>query len=123
MLAAQLGEARPKGRPLPLPAPHADVDVVALREDPAIAAGNDAELELRDTLVAIADDLVRHVALQRDAEDIVAAELEGLADRAVDAISPHEHGAGHKLAVDAYEDSRVIGIDVRHLGSLADVDT
>ena len=43
----------PQARPLRAPAADADVDVVALREDPAVAAGDDTELERQTAAEAI----------------------------------------------------------------------
>ena len=58
----------PHPRPLALPAADSDVDVVALREDPAVAAGHVRELEAKAALVALAgDDAVGDVCFERDA--------------------------------------------------------
>ena len=71
MLSAQGGEVRSQPWPLPLPAADADVDVVALREDPAVAAGDGAELDYRAPLVALVEG---SIPLEGDALDDLAAE-------------------------------------------------
>ena len=54
-------------------------DVVALREDPAVAARDDAELDHEPSAVALrVDDRVGTFALERDADRAVAAEAERL---------------------------------------------
>src|SRR5437763_6017894 len=53
VLSAELAQVLAQARPLALPAADADVDVVALREDPAVAAGDRAQLERGEPAVAM----------------------------------------------------------------------
>src|SRR5581483_541609 len=65
--AAEDAQMPAQRRPLALPAADPDVDVVALGEDPAVAAGDRAELELGQPVVAVTDDASGGVALERHA--------------------------------------------------------
>src|SRR5581483_1348707 len=73
VLATEAVEVAAQPRPLALPAADAEVHVVALREDPAVAAGERAELDHRDSPVALVEG---RVALERDAVDDLSAEAE-----------------------------------------------
>ena len=73
-----------------------DVRVVALGEDPAVATGDDAELEHGAAAVAVAEPLVGDVPLERDADRLVAPEPSARAQIAVDAV-----GADHGLRPEA----------------------
>src|SRR5213593_497936 len=64
MLGTQSAQVAAEPGPFALPAADAEVDVVALRKDPAVAAGDDAELEYELAAVARVE---RRVALERDA--------------------------------------------------------
>ena len=67
-------------RPLALPAADADVRVVALREDPGVAAGDVGQLEHEPARVALARERrVRDVPLVGDAVDDPVAEPDRLA--------------------------------------------
>ena len=90
---------------LPVPA-DADVDVVALREDPAVAAADDRDLEHHRARVAL---LVRVVRLERDAVDDAVGEAELLRRRAVAAV-----GADHDPRVEL---ARVGRLPLAHLGA------
>src|SRR5438105_2278629 len=58
-------QLRAKGRPGALPAADADVRVVALRKDPAVAAGNRPELDRREAVVLLPADVgVGHVPFE-----------------------------------------------------------
>ena len=77
MLGAQSAEMRPQPRAFPLPTADADVRVVALGEHPAVASGEDGELHDEPPAVALRSSLSqRDVALQRDADGLIAAEAE-----------------------------------------------
>ena len=87
-------------RALRVPAADADVGVVALREDPAVAAGDVAHLEQRDVLLdARADGVVGDVGLERRGEDAVLAELERAPADAVGAVGRDEHLGARARAV------------------------
>ncbi len=74
-------------RPFLLPRPDADVDVVALREDPPVAAGDVGQLDDCAPAVPVAAKArVRDVSLQRDAVDDPAAEPERARCRSVRAV-------------------------------------
>ena len=84
---AEPPEMGPQARSLLLPAADAEIRVIALREDPAVAARDDAQLEREPPVVRRAIHLrVGHVPLERDADDAVAAELERA--RAVTPLTP-----------------------------------
>ena len=111
-----------QSRAFALPAAHADVDVVALREHPAVTPGDRAELEDgASPIPVLADRLERHVALQRDGEHVVAAEPEPVANSSVDAVRADEHAALDTPAVDAQRDAGLPDLDVRHLHAVTDV--
>src|SRR4029078_10564231 len=88
--AVRLAHAREvlaDARPFVLPCADADVDVVALRAHPAVAAREVGELDDSTVCVAVAlDDAVRDVSLVRDAVHDAAPEPERLGRRAVGAI-------------------------------------
>ena len=87
-------------RPLRVPAADADVGVVALREEPAVAAGDVAHLEQRHVLLhARADGLVGDVGLERRSEDAALAELQRAPADAVGAVRRDEHLGARARAV------------------------
>src|SRR5581483_9189485 len=100
---AQLG---PEPRSLRLVAADADVDVVALREDPAVTAANDRDLEEHPAGEAL---LPRVVRLERDAVDDPLREAELLSRGAVAAVRA-DHDPRVELA-------RVDGHALAHLGA------
>src|SRR5581483_3333173 len=73
-------------RPLARPRADADVDVVGLREHPAVAAGDRAELEERAAAEAGAESAVGDVALIGDAAQDPVAEPERAGGGAVRAV-------------------------------------
>src|SRR5262249_58903691 len=81
--AAELGEVLAQPRPLRLPAADADVDVVALREDPAVAAGDRAQLDVGEPAVLLAKG---GVAFEGDTVRDRPAEPERLRGRPVRAV-------------------------------------
>ena len=85
-------------RPLRCPAADADVDVVALREDPAVAAGQPSRA--RPRLFRASGPparLQRDVALERDAVHVRVAEAESPHRQAVDAVGADHCGAPRRL--------------------------
>ena len=122
VLPAELYEMASQSRALALPAAHTDVDVVALREHPAVAAGDRAELEDgASPIPVLADRLERHVALERDGEHVVVAEPEPVANPPVDPVRADERAALDPPAVDAQGDAGLAGLDLRHLHAVTDV--
>jgi len=90
---AHLAKESAQPRPLALPAADAHVHVVALRKDPAVAAGDDPQLEDEATVVALLRrGAVRDVALERDAVRVVAAEAERAGGDAVRAVGSDQRG-------------------------------
>src|SRR5205085_7239128 len=84
---ADAREVLADARPLLLPRADAHVDVVALREHPAVAAGDVGELDHRAARIALAvERVVADVPLVRHAVDDRAAEPERLRRRAVRAV-------------------------------------
>src|SRR5262249_7516482 len=117
--AAELLEVGAERRPFALPAAYADVDVVALRKHPAVAAGDDGALQLGSRPVAIVgDDLVGHIALERHAEDVVAAEVELPPYDAVDTVGANEDGSVDPLSVDTYGHAAFVRGHVRDPNAL-----
>jgi hypothetical protein len=70
--------------PFGLPGAHADIDVVPLREHPAVPAGDIRQLDHRAPVVAVARDApIGDVALESDAVDDPGTEAESARARAV----------------------------------------
>ncbi len=87
VLAAEAGEMLAHSRSFPLPTADSHVDVIALREDPAVAAGHVRELEAEPAPVPLAgDDSVGHVRLERDAVVAPAVEAGRSCGQTVDAV-------------------------------------
>ena len=136
-VAAQLGQRLPgdavtdadvaqviaQVRALRVPAADADVGVVALREDPAVAARDVAHLEQRDVpLDARADGVVGDVGLERGGEDAILAELERPSADAVGAVGGDEDVGARTRAV-AERDARpplAVELDLAHLRAVAE---
>src|SRR5262249_20708155 len=85
------------------PAPDADVDVVALRKDPGVAARDHAQLEDEPAPVARVQG---SVSLQRDAVSVVTGERERARRRAVDPVRADDHVRVDALAV--HDDAAVV---------------
>ena len=83
------------------PAADADVDVVALREDPAVAAGHSAELEHEHPVQPSQRKLlVRKVALERHAVDDPTAQAERSCGDPVRAVGADHRADLDRLSVD-----------------------
>src|SRR5438093_6505783 len=81
----------PERRALALPAPHPDVDVIALREDPAVAARDRAELDDGLAPVALGPSRpVRDVSLERDAVLDIAGKSQCASGDPIRPVGPHE---------------------------------
>src|SRR6266542_1558172 len=79
VVVAEHAQVLTQARAFGAPATDAEVDMVALREDPAVAARHRCELEHEHPPPAVArESLVGHVPLERDPVDDPAAEPERL---------------------------------------------
>src|SRR3954464_6832569 len=92
-----------------MPAADTDVDVVALRKDPGVAARHSAELDDHATAIALAR--IRRVSLIRDAVHHVAAETERASSGAVRSVGDDDGTRRDLLTVDA----KCVGPHVAHL--------
>src|SRR5438552_13181757 len=102
-------------RPLPLPAPDSEVDVVALRERPPVAARDDSDLEHEPPRVAgPVEPLVGAVPLERDSE-LPLREPERPCRDAVHPVRPDERPRADPMAADRCVDSLVVELDPVHL--------
>src|SRR5690242_16841588 len=86
-----------KSRPLAFPAADAEVRVVSLREDPRVAAGDDAELEHELAAIPLVE---RCIPFERDAVPMVAAEAERARRDPVDPVGADDHVGAHSFAAD-----------------------
>src|SRR6266540_2839840 len=94
VLLAEATQVAAQLRSLEVPTADTEVDVVALREDPAIPARNDGELEHHPPSVAPPGDrAVAKVSLERDAVGDLAGEPEHPSGDAVRAVGTDE-GSG-----------------------------
>ena len=107
-----------QGGPDSLPAADADVDVVALGEDPGVAAGNRPQLELGEAVETVADELLRDVALECHPEHVLAAEAEHTACRPVDAVGPDEDGRLDRSAGEGHARAVPVHLDVVDLDAV-----
>ena len=111
-----------EARALALPAADADVDVVALREDPAVAAGDRAQLERSQPAVAVLrDGSIRDVPLKGHAVDGSLAEAEGARRRPVRAVGADERRRHDPVAADLDGDAPVFRGHLLHLDSVPEV--
>ena len=85
-------QVRAQPRPFRRPAADAVVRVTRLREDPAVAAGDDAELDRRAPRLTVRQ---RPVSLERDPVEDAAAEPGVAGDPAVDAVRSDHHPSMH----------------------------
>ena len=98
VLGAQPPQVRAQPRAFGRPAADAVVRVAVLREDPAVAAGDDAELDRRPAGLVRAQ---RPVPFERDPVENPAAQARVPGDPAVDAVGADEHAAVHDGPADA----------------------
>src|SRR5262249_26085982 len=102
VLAEEL-EMGTEARALAAPPADTDVDVVALREDPAVTARKSRKLEHEHPAPTVRrEPLVGEVALQRDAVDDPAAEVERLRGDAVRAVCADDGIDVHAAPVDPH---------------------
>src|SRR5262249_31154903 len=86
-------------RPLALPPADAEVDVVALRKDPCVAAGHDAELEDQPPPVP---NVERSVSLERDAVTMIATQPERPRGDPVHSVGADDRACANALPVDEH---------------------
>ncbi len=111
-----------QARPLAPPAADADVDVVALREDPAVAAGDDAELGDEPARVPLRRRVVEgEVPLERDAVADLLPEPERPSGRPVRAVGPDQDAGSDRRPVDAERDAVRTRLDPLHPDAVAEV--
>ena len=103
----------PQARAFAAPAADADVRVIALREDPAVAAWDDPQLDDRRPRDGVAVEIaVRDVRLESDAPNDARAEARLLRDDPVRPVGAHEHVRDDRLAVDARGHTRALVANV-----------
>ena len=96
-----IGEVPAQPRPLRGPSADADVDVVALGEDPAVPARDGTELEHEPARISLARDLpVRDAPLQRDGPVTVHREPQRARDDPVRAVGRDQHRSLEHPALD-----------------------
>ena len=122
MRVDQPREVVAKVRTFAPPATDADVRVVSLREHPAVAAGDDPELDDRGSLEPGAvDRAVRDVRLQRDAPHDPVPEAGLARDDPVRAVGADEHVRDDLPAVDARRHAIALVEQVRHAHAVSEV--
>jgi hypothetical protein len=105
------------------PAPHTEIDVIALGKDPAVAAGDDAELEHQLASIVEAELGTRKVPLQRYAHVLVPAQLERAGRDSVHAVGSDQKLGLVALPVREHGDAPLPALDpgdtrpVQELGS------
>src|SRR5262245_15551204 len=110
-------------RPLRQPSPDAEVGVIALREDPAVASRNDAELDPRCPVVRLASQgAPRDVPLERDPADDALAEAGGLRDDAVGTVGPDGERRPDGSSTDVRRDPVLGDLDPVDGGAVAELD-
>ena len=113
---------RAQMRPFRQPAPHAEVRMIALREHPAVAAGNDAELHPgRPAYGVLSSALQRNVSLERDSADDALAEPGRPCDDTVGSIRTDEEARADDVRADACGHAGVTELDVAHGDSVAEL--
>ncbi len=98
-------------RPLAFPAAHADVDVVALRKRPGIAARNGAEVEQGSAAEAILVVPVRDVSLERDAVPSAVEKPERANGEPVDPVGSDHHLRARGGSVEANGGGAVLELE------------
>src|SRR5262249_11221740 len=97
----------------------ADVRVVALREDPAVASRHHAELDPRGSLERRRPERSpRNVPLESDPTDDLVAEPDGLGDDAVRAVGPDDIRDADAPATDDRRPPVVRRLDLLHARSV-----
>src|SRR5438552_10259443 len=109
-------------RPFALPAADADVDVVAFREDPAVASGHVRELEAEAALVTLAgDDSVGDVRLEGDAVVASVVEPGGAGADTVHAVRAKCRICSYFVSVHERVDAVLGQLEVGHLRAIPEV--
>ena len=106
---------------LGLPAADADVDVVALREDPGVAARDGAELDHGAPAVVLARVDMSHVPLERHAVSTPAGQPERAHRQAVDAVRTDRDGRRRRGAAEADRDRVVVHLERGRTDAVAEV--
>ena len=110
-----------QARPLGLPAPDADVDVVALREDPAVPPGDRPQLEHGSPPVAIAiDGVVAQVGLERDEVHAGTVAAQRARHDSVRSVRADHDPAGSGPVLRPHEHVVRPKFDLRHLRPVAE---
>jgi hypothetical protein len=87
---AEVAQVLPERRAFPSPAPDAEIDVIAFGKDPAVASGDDSELEHQLASVVGTEPGGRKIALQRHAHVLVSAQPERAGRDSVHAVGSDE---------------------------------
>ena len=98
-------------RPLAAPAADAEVRVVALREHPAVAAGEDGELDHGGPLEVAAERVEGDVPLEGDAPHDPVAEPGRAGHDAVCAVRADEHARPHRVGADPRGDAGLVELE------------
>ena len=110
-----------QARALRLPAADADVHVVALREDPAVAAGDRPELEHRSSAIPVAlDHVVAQVGLERDEVHAGGVAAERARDDAVRPVRADHDAAASGPVLRLHDDLVRAQLQLRHLRPVAE---
>ena len=110
MRPAEPLEVRAQRGPLPLPPADAEVEMITLREHPAVAARDRPELEDRRAGMALPRHRIREVALERDPVRGLRPDRETLRGDSVGPVGADQQAGAH--AIGAERDGDPAGIDV-----------
>ena len=110
-----------QARPFRLPAADADVDVVALRKDPRVAARDGAELDDRPAAVVLARVNMVDVALERHAVRTVALQPERTDGQPVDPVCADRHRRRRSRAAEAHRHRVLVDLQPGRADAVAEV--
>jgi hypothetical protein len=103
------------------PAPYADVHVIVLGKDPAVAARNDPELEHEPVPEALVNVFVSEVSFERHGMSETAAQTQSARRRPVHAVGDDERSGAQPDVADSHADAVLVEADVRHTGSIQEL--